>query len=203
MTHAYVESGGKYIYTDWYALRNGEMAAHETPEYRQQAWLEQGQHAVTCLIETAHVRGVGGFDERMRGWEDWDWMVKTAISGVCGQRLAAPLLVYRQDTGTVRERSLANKDELLNVLRDRYAAFATGERAMSRCCGGNADSLLAAKRALALANGDPMPSGAEAMPLAESGIYEPEVARLKFIGPSEGRDRLHGPRLGPHLLRRR
>jgi len=185
MTHAYVESGGQYIYTDWYALRGGEMEAHETPEYRQQAWLEQGQHAVTCLIETRHVRGVGGFDERMRGWEDWDWMVKTAISGVCGKRLAMPLLVYRQDTGTVREHSLANKDELLNVLRDRYAAFATGEREMSSCCGGNADTILAAKRALAMANGE-LPFTPDVAPLAESGIVEPAVARLEFTGPNKG-----------------
>lgn len=185
MTQAYVESGGKYIYTDWYALRGGEMVAHETPEYRQQAWLEQGQHAVTCLIETAHVRGVGGFDERMRGWEDWDWMVKTAISGVCGQRLPIPLLVYRQDTGTVRERSLANKDELLNVLRDRYAAFATGDRQMANCCGGNGDAILRAKAVLAQANGE-LPFAPEAPALVESGITEPAVIRLEFTGPNKG-----------------
>lgn len=185
MTQAYVDTGGKYIYTDWFAFRGGEMTAHETPEYTQAAWLEQGQHAVTCLIETAHVRGVGGFDERIKGWEDWDWMVKTAISGICGQRLAQPLLVYRQDTGTVRERSLANKDELLNVLRDRYAAFATGERQMGTCCGGNADTLMKAKRTLALANGE-LPFTPEADLSPDSGIYEPTRARLEFVGTNKG-----------------
>lgn len=184
MVHAYVESGGKYIYTDWYALRAGEMTAHETPEYAQSAWLEQGQHAVTCLLETRHARGVQGFDARMRGWEDWDFFVKLAISGVCGQRLAVPLLVYRQDTGTVRERSLANKDELLGVLRDRYAAFATGERQMSACCGGSADALLKAKQILAQANGE-LPFAPE-IEMPESGIYEPVTARLEFIGPNKG-----------------
>ncbi len=186
MTRAYIESGGQYIYTDWYALRNGEMVGHETPEYRQSAWLEQGQHAVTALIETAHARGVGGFDERMRGWEDWDFFVKLAISGVCGKRLPMALLVYRQDTGTVRERSLAAKDELLGVLRDRYAAFATGERTMGSCCGGNADALLKAKQALAMANGELpfLPEGAA--PLLDSGIQEPEVIRMEFIGTNKG-----------------
>jgi glycosyltransferase involved in cell wall biosynthesis len=185
MALAYIESGGQYIYTDWYALRNGEMIGHETPEYRQSAWLEQGQHAVTCLLETQHARGVGGFDERMRGWEDWDFFVKLAISGVCGRRLPMALLVYRQDTGTVRERSLAAKDELLGVLRDRYAAFATGEREMSSCCGGNADTLLKAKQVLAMANGD-LPFVPEGSPLADSGIQEPEVVRLEFTGTTKG-----------------
>jgi glycosyltransferase involved in cell wall biosynthesis len=184
MTRAYLDTGGKYIYTDWFALRNGEMVAHETPEYRQTAWLEQGQHAVTCLLETAHARGVQGFDERMRGWEDWDFFIKLAISGVCGHRLAVPLLVYRQDTGTVRERSLAAKDELLAALRDRYAAFAIGEREMGSCCGGNADALLKAKQVLAQANGE-LPF-APAAPLAESGIEEPTVVRMEFTGPNKG-----------------
>ena len=69
--------------------------------------------------------------------------IKLAIAGVCGRR-PQPLLVYRQETGTVREASLAQKDTLLAVLRDRYAGYATGEKPMSTCCGG-ADAILAAK----------------------------------------------------------
>ena len=183
LLQAYVESGGKYIYSDWLALRNGELEAHETDEYRQAGWLERGQHAITALIETAHVRGVGGFDETMRGWEDWDFFIKLAISGVCGQRVAQPLLVYRQDTGTVREASLANKDELLAVLKDRYAAYAWGSESMSSCCGGNADTILAAKAALERANG---PAAAWLpQPVAAANVESP-VVRLRFTGPQRG-----------------
>jgi hypothetical protein len=38
------------------------MDTHQAPDYRREAWLESGQHAVTALIETAHARAVGGFD---------------------------------------------------------------------------------------------------------------------------------------------
>lgn len=186
MSRAYVASEGKYIYTDWYTLRNGEMQAHQAPEYSQSAWFYEGQHAITVLLETTHARGVGAFDARMAGWEDWDFFVKLAISGVCGQRLAEPLLVYRQDTGTVRERSLAKKSELLAVLHDRYAAFVTGERQMSTCCGGNADALLRAKQVLAEANGEifawPGPAPVE----RHMGIEEPPVVRMRFTGPNRG-----------------
>ena len=183
LLQAYVESGGKYIYSDWLALRNGELEAHETDEYRQAGWLERGQHAITALIETAHVRGVGGFDERMRGWEDWDFFIKLAISGVCGQRVAQPLLVYRQDTGTVREASLANKDELLATLKDRYAAYAWGSEPMSSCCGGNADTILAAKAALERANG---PAAAWLPQPVQAANTEAPVVRLRFTGPQRG-----------------
>lgn len=181
MLRAYAETG-KYIYTDWHALNADGMTRHEVPDYRPQAWLETGQHAVTALIETAHARAVGGFDEVMRGWEDWDFFIKLAIAGVCGQRVAEPLLVYRQHTGTIREQSLARKDELLAALRDRYAAYATGELPMSTCCGGNADALLAAKRALAQANGE-LPW---AEPIVLSGIEEPQVVRMEFTGDRVG-----------------
>lgn len=183
MLQAYVESGGRYIYSDWLALRGDALEAHETDEYRQAGWLERGQHAITALIETAHVRGVGGFDERMRGWEDWDFFIKLAISGVCGQRVPQPLLVYRQDTGTVREASLSNKDELLAVLKDRYAAYAWGSEPMSSCCGGNADTILAAKAALERANG---PAAAWLPQPVQAANTEAPVTRLRFTGPQRG-----------------
>jgi hypothetical protein len=185
MTRAYVDSG-KYIYTDWYGLNGSEMKGHETPDYQQMAWLERGQHAVTCLVETAHARGVGGFDARMKGWEDWDFFIKLAISGVCGQRVASPLLVYRQHTGTVREDSLKAKDELLGVLRDRYAAYVLGEKPMSSCCGGNADAILHAKRVLAEANGDLPWSAPPAQETLPMGTQEPAVVRMEFTGPQRG-----------------
>jgi len=183
MLQAYVESGGRYVYSDWLALRNGELEAHQTDDYTQIGWLERGQHAITALIETAHVRGVGGFDERMRGWEDWDFFIKLAISGVCGQRVAQPLLVYRQDTGTVREASLSNKDELLATLKDRYAAYAWGSEPMSSCCGGNADTILAAKAALERANG---PAAAWLPQPVQAANTEAPVVRLRFTGPQRG-----------------
>jgi len=185
MLRLYIDSDGQYIYSDWFALRGGQMEAHQVDDYTQAGWLERGVHAVTALIPSEHVRGVGGFDETMRGWEDWDFFIKLAISGVCGRRLPEPLLIYRQHTGTIRERSLTNKDELLAALKDRYAKYATGDEAMSSCCGGNADTLLAAKAALARANG---PAGAEAafLPIQSAASEGPSTARLKFIGKQRG-----------------
>ena len=76
-----------------------------------------------------------------------------------------------------------DKVALLALLRDRYAGYATGELPMSTCCGGSADALLAAKRALALANGETPGPAAE---LADSGITEPAVVRMEFTGNQRG-----------------
>ena len=85
MVEAYAASGD-YIYSDWYALRAGQMDVHPwRPTTGREAWLESGQHAVTALIETAHARTVGGFDERMPGWEDLGLFIRLAIAGVRGR----------------------------------------------------------------------------------------------------------------------
>jgi glycosyltransferase involved in cell wall biosynthesis len=182
MLRAFVATGGKVIYTDWLAVNaQGAAEAHESPEYSQAAWLQNGQHAVTALMATAWARDVGGFDELMGGWEDWDFFIKFAIAGYCGARVPEALLAYRQSTGTVRERSLAAKDELLAVLRGRYAGYAVGDKPMSSCCGGNADALLAAKAAIgSLAPDSPW---FRSEPAADT---LPEVIRMEFTGPQVG-----------------
>ena len=81
----------------------------------------------------------------------------------------------------MREASLAQKDTLLAVLRDRYAGYATGEKPMSTCCGGSADALLAAKRA-----GAGKWRRARPMALPDTGITEPSVVRMEFTGSQRG-----------------
>lgn len=181
MLRAFVATGGKVIYTDWLAVGANGMEVHASPEYSQAAWLENGQHAVTALMATAWARDVGGFDETMAGWEDWDFFIKCAIAGYCGARVPEALLAYRQTTGTVRERSLAAKDELLAVLRGRYAAYALGEQPMGGCCGGNADGLLRAKAAIGA-----LPPESPWLQTAQPADAAPEIVRMEFIGPQVG-----------------
>jgi glycosyltransferase involved in cell wall biosynthesis len=179
MLRHFVAGGGGYVYTDWYGRHaDGRMEAHEAPEYDRDAWLHNGQHAVTVLMATADARALGGFDAEMRGWEDWDFFVKAAIAGICGHRLAAPLLVYRYHTGGRREDSLAHKDELLATLRDRYAAFANGGTAMAPCgsCGDGGAAIMAARQVL-----EGAPIVAEPITANEEG-----VVRLEFIGDEWG-----------------
>lgn len=112
---------GKYVYSDWLGMkRDGAVEPHTAPEYDAVAWLSQGQHAVTALVPAEWARDVGGFDDRLAGWEDWDFYIKLALKGHCGVRVGKPLLGYRYHTGTERESSLAKRAPLLAELRRRY-----------------------------------------------------------------------------------
>lgn len=154
MLGVYVQHDGKrYVYTDWWSLRPGEAPqAHQTPDYSAEEWLYKGLHAVTVLMATEQAKLIGGFDEQVNGWEDWDFFVKAAAQGLCGVRLPEPLLGYRMHTGERRERSLEQSSELLALFRERYGAYAKGEKTMAGCgsCGGGGDAILEAKQRMGI-----------------------------------------------------
>jgi glycosyltransferase involved in cell wall biosynthesis len=128
---------GAYIYSDWVSFYGDQVTEGQAPEYSQRAWLEQGQHAVTALVPVEWHRDIGGFDEGIRGWEDWDYFIKLALAGHCGHRVAQALLGYRQHTGSQREQSLARRDELVPLLRQRYE----GRQPVGCGCSSNAAAL--------------------------------------------------------------
>lgn len=95
---------GHYVYTDWATLQDanridGEVETHTVEEYDQQKMLTGLRHAVTTLLPTSAIRAVGGFDEGLPCFEDWDLYCKLAVAGYCGARLAQPLLIYRISGG--------------------------------------------------------------------------------------------------------
>ena len=85
---------------------------------------------VTSLVPIELHKKIGGFDEVMESWEDWDYWIRMARYGFCFIRLPEELVSYRFYTGSRREigRQLAGK--LLDYLRTKYE----GEPKMA--CGG-------------------------------------------------------------------
>jgi glycosyltransferase involved in cell wall biosynthesis len=176
MLKAYTSSGGKYVYSDWLKLEEGKpLTEHQVPEYDAVAWLTKGQHAVTVLMETEQARAIGGFDEELPGWEDWDFFVKMAINGFHGVRVPKPLFGYRYATGTRREESFKRKDELLPLIRERYRAYIEGDEPLMACgCGKNANALKAAQAAI---------DGVPGMLAAQA---QSDKVTLQFIGEETG-----------------
>lgn len=184
MVQAYIDSDGKYIYGDWVTMEDesrldGAGTLHYTPEYDPLLWLDGAQHAVTCLLSTEDVRRVGGFDEALPAWEDWDLLIKLAIAGICGQRVPQPLLVYRLESGQRRKVGDAKEAELLAAIRDRYMQYGTGATPMGSCCGGNAPALNQAAYAMQMLIDMPFEEQAPAP-------QENAPIRLEYIGDEWG-----------------
>lgn len=82
---------------------------------------------ISSLLPKAWHNEIGGFDEAMPSWEDWDYWLRFARAGKCFVRIEEPLLEYRLYSGTRRE--LANvdtensrqlADSLLEYLAEKY-----------------------------------------------------------------------------------
>ena len=182
MLEAYIEAdGAKYIYTDWYSLKDDGV----TPKYNKSTdYVRSGKgiHAITVLIEKKWVMDIGGFDIDMGGWEDWDFILKLAIAGLCGKRVSNPLFYYRTLSGSRRTYAVQNKEELGDILKSRYSDyFFTKQRKkqLMSCCGGgkSGDIIMQAKRAYSKIKR----TGTEIHEMRVNGM-----TRMEYIGMNKG-----------------
>jgi len=106
------------VYTDW--ISHPEGKAHRANNWNLTKLLEQALFAVTFVHPKSAWKNIGGFDETVDLWEDWDYTIRLGLDGYRGIRVPHPLFVYRYDTGKRRELSLEREDELLKQIRGKY-----------------------------------------------------------------------------------
>lgn len=124
----------EYVYGDHLSVRhNQKPEVGHSKDFNCEALLRESLHAVTVLAPKRAFLECP-FDEKLRGWEDWEIFIRMVLKGWCGVRIAKPLLVYRLDAGSRRERSLENKEVLLEAIASRYKEYLEGSKKMA--CGG-------------------------------------------------------------------
>ena len=86
---------------------------------------------VWCNITVLHPKSwwaeLGGFDEDMPSWEDWDYWLRMVHKGHCFTQIKEPLMVYRFYTGGRRELAHTQDkdgrfmyDKLIRYMRAKY-----------------------------------------------------------------------------------
>ena len=88
---------------------------------------------VTTLVPKEYHDAIGGFDESMESWEDWDYFIRMAKAGYCFYRIPEPLVTYRFDTGHRRQKGMDVGSNLIRYMRDKYRSIKT----MGCNCGKN------------------------------------------------------------------
>jgi len=129
------EAFGGYVYSDWNERwADRPMSVWEAPEYDATKLLKQGcLHAVTGLFAKSDWETVGGYNERLPAWEDWDFQLRLAAVAVCGIRAPWPLFTYRKDTGRRREENYAALEENKRLVRDEWSDYFDGRRELMGC----------------------------------------------------------------------
>jgi GT2 family glycosyltransferase/predicted flap endonuclease-1-like 5' DNA nuclease len=85
---------------------------------------------ISALVPKEWHDEIGGFDEKMQSWEDWDYWIRMSHAGKCFTHLEEQLLVYRFYTGSRRNLGLQAHPDLLQYLQDKY----TGANIMACNC---------------------------------------------------------------------
>lgn len=77
-----------------------------------------------CTVTTLHPKlwwqEIGGMDETMQTWEDWDYYLRMARAGHCFTVINKPLFTYRFFSGQRREDGLKTHKSMLQYLRTKY-----------------------------------------------------------------------------------
>jgi glycosyltransferase involved in cell wall biosynthesis len=188
MLEVFMATPDALVYTDIleaYADPREPMKVYNTKDFQCGAVLEQMQHSSQYLFPTAKHQEVGGFDEEIVGWEDWDHLIALQASGLCGYRVPEPLFFYRKHTGRVRDAAWERREEITDYLRRKWAPYYQGRKDMP-CpggCGGKRKTSIAKTSSMAAhsANGGAL--------LMSNG----NAVQLIYQGPGGKRVLVRGP----------
>lgn len=90
---------------------------------QSQPQVRDGSVYVWCLVSSLINKRLhdylGGFDESMQSWEDWDYWIRAARRNACFARVHSPLVNYRFGTGSRREIGITNRESLLSYMVDK------------------------------------------------------------------------------------
>lgn len=139
MLRAFAEADGATIYTDWWADSDPASEAflrHEAQDFDARLLTRGSMHPVTALYPRVIWEKVGGFDEALTHWEDWDFQFRTAAIGHCERRLAVALWTYRMRIGSRREANVAAFDAGKAQIETRWGKYWRGEQLMACGCKG-------------------------------------------------------------------
>jgi glycosyltransferase involved in cell wall biosynthesis len=104
----------------------GQMSGIENrPEWSKER-LIQGPFIVNCSMFTRESFDLcGGYDEEMKGWEDYDLWVRMMNNGFVGKRIPKPLFTYfhHEKDGTVSTEANKNTQELYDHIMNKNNIF--------------------------------------------------------------------------------
>jgi glycosyltransferase involved in cell wall biosynthesis len=124
----------EYVFTDFMKREGDKRVRHHCPDINGEDNLRHSHHPVTTLLPRDAWLLVGGFDEAMPGWEDWDFYIAVCAAGWCPVHLAEPLVQYDMWSGERRDTSLVNHfEQLKQHILAKWADYHSGAKKMA--CG--------------------------------------------------------------------
>lgn len=180
----------EYDDKDGYAVVRYNAANYDYDKAVRQPHPEENDYPfhwnlITSLTPKKWHHEIGGFDEKMKSWEDWDYWIRMAKAGKPFVRIPEILVVYRFYTGNRREIGLQSMGDLIQYLRKKYE----GIKIMPcRSCG---------KKIYESTNTTPPANHTMASSLGRtSELKDQDFALIVYNHPNRGSHRVVGPTTG-------
>lgn len=93
------------------------------PDYDPYRLLYRPIIGVTSLVRREAWEEIGGFDSRVRGYEDWDFYLGALERGWEGGRVPHPVLLYRRHRGSKLDVDRSAYRSGYRILRERHAGL--------------------------------------------------------------------------------
>jgi glycosyltransferase involved in cell wall biosynthesis len=150
------------------------------PEYPVYHWC-----TVSMLLPKTWHEAIGGFDDSMKSWEDWDYQIRLAKAGYCYEHIAERLLVYDFDTGARRQTGIDDPSNLVKYMQEKYKEIQT----MGCGCSGKATTGPSAAQMMANA----LSSHPQALNEGVLSMEDKNFVPVRYNHPNVGGHRVIGP----------
>lgn len=190
MAEKFAESEGRYVYTHYAIVAEGEREGRICKPYSAEDMLRNPRehgHCITVMIATWQARRLR-FDESMKILEDAEFFMRAASMGYHGVLLPEALLNVRAQYSTHRITAEVS-DRIESELKKKFEKF-TGEKPMASCCSGSqaAKALQEFKNRM---NAHYLDAPQEQQKPSPSG--EPMFYRVEYIGENTGPIQFRAP----------
>lgn len=125
----------RVVFPDLRFFGNGHAEKwHAFPQWEPKALIRGAIMPMTSIHAKAAFEKVGGFDATYEAaLEDWDYNIRLMLAGICGYRIAEPLLEYRQHDAQRTSKPRAEICGMRQLLKERYSSLL--KEADMPCCG--------------------------------------------------------------------
>lgn len=129
MRTAHHNNNGALVYGDWLRCDSdgSDLTEYASWDFECGAVLQQMRHSTNVMLPREYHERIGGFDESMDGWEDWDYLIALQHNGLCSVRVPEPLFVYRFRIGERREKSFSDSKRLKDYIRGKWPQYYNAE----------------------------------------------------------------------------
>jgi glycosyltransferase involved in cell wall biosynthesis len=211
------QSDAAFAYSD-YQVFGKRSYAEKSGEYNLYRLLDRNYLTYAALIRKRDWEAAGGYNEPMKGYEDWEFWLRLGAQGRFGRYVQKPLFRYRRDGESMYDSALARHQELVAYIRGLHPElYAYENRARIKARWSPAVSIVAVQAPdnQTIEDVEVIAPGksplAPAVVSAIDVVLEPEAAELAALAhwsgsgserppPSAARNTLHRHLLNAELL---